>query len=593
MHLRVTCPVCKTEYQVDPSLRGKRMRCPNLICRTVFDVDPSPVAVAEPVSAPVSESPIQTAPTVLAPPEPVAKPAPTPSWATPPPVRNAPLPSPIVAPPMATEPELPDDNAPSAGIDAPPAPKPARRISPLVVVGLLAVLLAAVGLAIAHGFVVRQGEYERELIARADKSYSTGEFDDAAKLYQQLQAARYPADQDRYRFLATLSELRAELDQAHDPEKLQAVYRHLDEFVADNQRDPLAKERIADLADTWSPLAKRFAAAAKASSDVDLLERARESWRQAQRFMTPAAVKDARFEAELTEIDAMLATRARRTRLLALLHEAARHFTVSGLEAAEIGVKASGFAEDREVIAAVAELRKAHRDAIRFQPPVADRPVAPADDLDLVPLTTSLADGPALAGPDRIYVLSPTGVLYALDPHHGELRWARRLGIDARRLPLPLGDGLIAVLGDRRAVALLDASTGLTRWEHPLGSPCITAPTLVGGRLFVPTLAGQLEVVDAETGQGLGVFEVPQALTEEAVLEPGTSRLYVPGNVGYVYVLDIEAKTCVDLIETGHAAGSLVEPIWFTKKSFVLTEAAAGPAIRLRPVTLPGAKGAA
>ena len=241
------------------------------------------------------------------------------------------------------------------------------------------------------------------------------------------------------------------------------------------------------------------------------------------------------------------------------------------------------------MIAAVAELRHVHREAVRFRTGVDDRPVAPADDLDLIPLTASVAHGPALEGPDGVFVLSPTGVLYALDPRHGTLRWARRLGIDSRQLPLRHGDGLIAILGDRRSVALLDAATGQTRWEHPLGSACVTAPTLVGDRLFVPTIAGQLEVVDALAGKGLGVFDIPQALTEEAVLEPGTTRLFVPGNVGYVYVLDIDAKACVDLVETGHAADSLVEPIWFTKKAFVLTEAAAGPTIRLRPVPVPGA----
>jgi outer membrane protein assembly factor BamB len=594
MHLRVTCPVCKTEYQVDPSLRGKRMRCPNLICRTVFDIDPSPVSAvssAESMSAAVSEPPSQTAPTVLAPPEPAAKPAPPPSWATPPPVRNAPPTAPIAAPAVA-EPDLPDDNAPSAGIDAPPAPKPARRISPLVAIAVLAVLVAAVGLAIAHGLVVRQGEYERELIARADQSYSMGAFDDAAKQYQILQR-EVPAAKDRYRFLATLSELRAELDQARNPDELTAVYRHLKQFVDENQADPLAKERTADLADTWSPLAKQLRQAAATSLDAELLRLARDSWQQARRFTTPSASEEAEVIGTFARIEASLDTKTRRAKLLDYLRPTDERLDVGRLEAAERRVKASSFAEDPEVVAAIAAMRQAHRDAVRFRPPAPDRPVAPADDLDLLPLTVPLAEGPALAGPERVYVLSPTGVLYALDPRHGELRWARRLGIDARRLPLPHGDGLIAVLGDRRAVALLDASTGQTRWEHPLESPCVTAPTLVGARLFVPTLAGQLEVVDADNGKGLGIFEIPQTLTEEAALEPGTSRLFVPGNVGFVYVLDIDAKTCVDLIETGHLAGSLVEPIWFAKKSFVLTEAAPGPALRLRPVALPGVKGAA
>src|SRR5262245_17242321 len=46
MHLSVTCPQCSSKYQLDPSMRGKRMRCPNTLCRAVFDVrddnDPLP-----------------------------------------------------------------------------------------------------------------------------------------------------------------------------------------------------------------------------------------------------------------------------------------------------------------------------------------------------------------------------------------------------------------------------------------------------------------------------------------------------------------------------------------------------------------------
>ncbi len=38
MHLAVTCPRCQSKYQLDPGMRGKRMRCPNTICRAIFEV---------------------------------------------------------------------------------------------------------------------------------------------------------------------------------------------------------------------------------------------------------------------------------------------------------------------------------------------------------------------------------------------------------------------------------------------------------------------------------------------------------------------------------------------------------------------------
>src|SRR5262249_43130781 len=34
----VTCPSCQTRYQLQPSLRGQSIRCPNTACRAVFVV---------------------------------------------------------------------------------------------------------------------------------------------------------------------------------------------------------------------------------------------------------------------------------------------------------------------------------------------------------------------------------------------------------------------------------------------------------------------------------------------------------------------------------------------------------------------------
>jgi hypothetical protein len=38
MHIAAVCPRCESRYQVDDSLRGKRMRCPNPLCKTIFEV---------------------------------------------------------------------------------------------------------------------------------------------------------------------------------------------------------------------------------------------------------------------------------------------------------------------------------------------------------------------------------------------------------------------------------------------------------------------------------------------------------------------------------------------------------------------------
>src|SRR5262249_37188818 len=44
VHITAVCPLCRTSYQLQPSLRGQAIRCPNNLCRHVFVVtgDPPP-----------------------------------------------------------------------------------------------------------------------------------------------------------------------------------------------------------------------------------------------------------------------------------------------------------------------------------------------------------------------------------------------------------------------------------------------------------------------------------------------------------------------------------------------------------------------
>ena len=44
MHITAECPRCHTRYQLDPTLRGQKMRCPQAQCRQVFEVTDSDTA---------------------------------------------------------------------------------------------------------------------------------------------------------------------------------------------------------------------------------------------------------------------------------------------------------------------------------------------------------------------------------------------------------------------------------------------------------------------------------------------------------------------------------------------------------------------
>src|SRR5262245_29982548 len=60
MHIIVVCPRCNTRYQLQPSMRGLKMRCQNPVCRQVFEVpasDPTP-------PPPGAGGPVQSGPAV-------------------------------------------------------------------------------------------------------------------------------------------------------------------------------------------------------------------------------------------------------------------------------------------------------------------------------------------------------------------------------------------------------------------------------------------------------------------------------------------------------------------------------------------------
>src|SRR5262249_9105852 len=110
MHIKTICPRCETTFQVDPALRGKKMRCPTAACRAVFEVResgdlPAPAAPPAPTAAPppsarpsgsvtdfvpmLQAEAIEAAPhPPPAPPPPPKRPARVEGLTTPPPVRT-------------------------------------------------------------------------------------------------------------------------------------------------------------------------------------------------------------------------------------------------------------------------------------------------------------------------------------------------------------------------------------------------------------------------------------------------------------------------------------------------------------------------
>lgn len=650
MLLTVTCPVCQTQYQVDPALRGKRMRCKNTICMTVFEVtdgtpptpppeappgpepapraettsptaaplvpppvrrgkipaDKPPARRAPPVEAP-SETPAarrpdtpETAPKAPRAPAAAQQPEAEPAWKQPPPVRDTTVTATL--PPPATD-EFPDDfpdddpspttalSPPSAEPPAPPTVRPRHhaRTPALVVLGLF-LALAGMGIYLAKEWRSRTVQLESERFHEAEKAYGDGDFTDARRRFQALQKD-YPESKDlpRYRTFAMLSDLRAELDAAQDPASRIEFFDRVRSFVEANRQDPLVKEHRTDLWDTLSPLTKRLADDVEEKPDENLLRRAREAWELARPFAAgPVAKQEEALRDRFQRAEVRLTAEAQRRDLFALLESAREQPTVDRVREAAARVKEAPPA-DKEVAAAWSAVLKAHQAAIIYRK---------ADESKSTPVTEryppQFPQATAMASDvsEPVPALSPTGVLYAFEPKKGELRWLARLGIDARLSPRRViaspggAPGWLTVFADRMQIALLDPFTGRPRWQHPVPSPCVVDPIVAGDRILVPLQSGRVDDLELSTGELRGSFRLDQP-PEGAVAAEGGIVL-ITGQAECVYFLDVPDHKCVDIVYTGHPAGSLRGPPFLVENHFVVCQAEGGPRLSLRPVLLPG-----
>lgn len=115
-----------------------------------------------------------------------------------------------------------------------------------------------------------------------------------------------------------------------------------------------------------------------------------------------------------------------------------------------------------------------------------------------------LTGGP-VAGGGAVFAADAFGAVSCFDLGSGGRRWRR----DTRReddddgavgAGLALGgESLFVTTGLAEAMAL-NVADGSVRWRVRLSAPARGAPTLAGGRLLVPTIAGQLLCLSAEDG---------------------------------------------------------------------------------------------
>jgi hypothetical protein len=531
---------------------------------------------------------------------------------------GAPAPGTWEAPPVRQYPAATDGAAATAApavAMADEGRRRPRRRARWIVLGLLLVLAGGLG----SGFYLARGSRagnEAERFAKAQELYDHGSFAEAADLFQTLHRDfRDSEDRNRFLFLMGLASVREAVRTSEGGP--QNAYEMLKGFLRDNREDPLMKSLAGDLWQTLSKSARELKAEATQKKDRALLAKAREALREAAKLEAPRGTNPERelgeIEKTLADLESQIAAGERRQIYLSRVKGLAQKPSADAVRESRALIQNAGYAEDAEFQQVVRELVKSHLAGVTYTTvsamPEQERAITDQEPSLLVTplLHKSTGAAPKVQGTLCAVV---RGVLQALDARTGEVRWARRVGVDTTLLPLRLPPGparpALAVLtsSDHNAVWAVEEETGRTIWEHRMEDPCLAQPVLIGAdsgfpgnRLLVPTYSGRVDELALGDGRLLGYYQLGQPLTVGGLYQPGTAHVYFPADDYAVYVLDVMRRTCAAVLYSGHPRGSL------RSAPVVITEPGAGPegrgllilsqeaenddAVRLRSFALP------
>lgn len=164
-----------------------------------------------------------------------------------------------------------------------------------------------------------------------------------------------------------------------------------------------------------------------------------------------------------------------------------------------------------------------------------------------------LTAGPA-AGYGMVVAGTGKGKLLAFDAQSGELRWETLLGAALHAVPALTADGVVVMSADG-VVHMLDRATGQSRWTYSTSVPPLSlrgsaGPMVMGSHVLVPTAAGKLMSLDAETGvvewdarvaSNTGRSELERMVDIQGeLLRDGDSRVYSVGFQSQLTALDVQ-----------------------------------------------------
>jgi outer membrane protein assembly factor BamB len=251
----------------------------------------------------------------------------------------------------------------------------------------------------------------------------------------------------------------------------------------------------------------------------------------------------------------------------------------------------------------MAKLEEDHFASVVYQSRRAAPPVGPSrpeDEYDSLTFVPLVGGAPGSAPEDDPIVLAlGRGVLYALKRSNGEMKWAKRVGIDTTVLPhvvpasLGSSERLLVMSADTRTLSALN-NQGDTVWEYHVGQPVLGKPVIIRQRAYLAAYDGWVHEIELAEGNLVGRYDLGQPLTVGGAHEAGSDRIYFPADDSCVYVLDVAQHRCMNILYDGHRSGSLrSEPLVIPPEGggapgfLILNETGGLDSMRLRVFELP------
>ncbi len=185
----------------------------------------------------------------------------------------------------------------------------------------------------------------------------------------------------------------------------------------------------------------------------------------------------------------------------------------------------------------------------------------------------------------RAIVAVSNGCCYGLDAVTFEPVWRRVIGLDSPFFPIKADAGVSGVLlfdTNRKELIYLNRQSGELVWRQPLGDRPEGPPLIRGGQALVPTQAGDLFLVDVETGRIKERLRFPRRLLAPPVHVATSNQIVLAADREVMYTVSLNPFACRKVTYLGHQPDSLTARLLTMGPYVLVTDTPSPNASRIR-----------